>query len=95
MRTRVVIVVLVLGLIFAAHGLAAGNGSSDTVYGSSAGKVQSVITSTKAVVSSKAAVKGNTLPFTGLDLGVIFGAGLVLLGTGFGLRRLTRKPPIV
>jgi hypothetical protein len=32
-----------------------------------------------------------TLPFTGLDLGLLVAGGLVLLGTGFGIRRLGRS----
>ena len=35
-----------------------------------------------------------TLPFTGLDLGLVAGAGVVLVGMGFSLRRVTRKPPV-
>jgi hypothetical protein len=35
---------------------------------------------------------GGSLPFTGSDLGVIAGAGTLLLGLGFGLRRLTHRP---
>ena len=35
---------------------------------------------------------GAQLPFTGLDLGLVVGAGLVLIALGFSLRRLTRKP---
>lgn len=33
-----------------------------------------------------------SLPFTGADLGVLAGAGVLLLGMGFGLRRLTHRP---
>jgi len=32
------------------------------------------------------------LPFTGLDLGLVVGAGGVLLAMGFGIRRLSRSP---
>jgi hypothetical protein len=35
---------------------------------------------------------GGSLPFTGSDLSVIAGAGTLLLGLGFGLRRLTHRP---
>jgi hypothetical protein len=95
MRTRIVTVVLMLGLIFTAQAFAAaGNASSKQVYGTPAGKVQSVIKAAKGAVASKPAVKAaNTLPFTGLDLGVMLAAGFVLVGTGFSLRRLTRKRP--
>jgi hypothetical protein len=33
------------------------------------------------------------LPFTGLDLGIVAGLGIVLLGTGLFLRRTTRRAP--
>jgi hypothetical protein len=35
---------------------------------------------------------GGSLPFTGADLGVVAAAGGLLLGLGFGLRRLTHRP---
>ena len=35
---------------------------------------------------------GGSLPFTGSDLGVVAAAGGLLLGLGFGLRRLTHRP---
>ena len=34
--------------------------------------------------------KGGSLPFTGLDLGLMVGAGGVLLALGLGMRRLSR-----
>jgi len=33
-----------------------------------------------------------SLPFTGLDLALLAGAGLLLAGAGLGMRRLTRAP---
>jgi hypothetical protein len=36
--------------------------------------------------------QGNSLPFTGADLGVLAVAGGLLLGLGLGLRRLTHRP---
>ena len=45
------------------------------------------------VVVKHVAAKTATLPFTGLDLGFVAGAGVVLLGMGFSLRRVTRKQP--
>ena len=37
-------------------------------------------------------VDNGSLPFTGADLGVLAGAGGLLLALGFGLRRLTHRP---
>jgi hypothetical protein len=36
-----------------------------------------------------------SLPFTGLDLALLAGAGAVLLGLGLGMRHLTRAPESV
>jgi hypothetical protein len=36
--------------------------------------------------------QGGNLPFTGADLGVLAAAGGLLVGLGFGLRRLTHRP---
>jgi hypothetical protein len=35
---------------------------------------------------------GSTLPFTGLDVALLVGAGGLLVAAGFGMRRLTRAP---
>src|SRR3954452_10034123 len=40
----------------------------------------------------KAQSQGGNLPFTGADLGVLAAAGGLLVGLGFGLRRLTHRP---
>jgi hypothetical protein len=66
-------------------------------YGSPAGTVQTTIQngsapSAKTVSSTPAAAtstasKGN-LPFTGLQVGLVAIAGLALVGTGVGLRKL-------
>lgn len=40
----------------------------------------------------KASAQGGNLPFTGSDLGVLAAAGGILVGLGFGLRRLTHRP---
>lgn len=36
--------------------------------------------------------EGNSLPFTGLDLALIAGSGLLLVGAGVGMRVMTRGP---
>ena len=38
---------------------------------------------------------GGSLPFTGLDLALLAGAGVVLLSLGLGMRKLTRAPESV
>ena len=36
-----------------------------------------------------------SLPFTGLDLGIVAAMGAILLGTGLVLRRTTRRSPTI
>lgn len=42
--------------------------------------------------TTAAAESNSKLPFTGLDIGLVIGAGGVLLAMGFGIRRLSRAP---
>ena len=56
--------------------------SSVDGYGGGAGGIQSEVESGGGA--------GGSLPFTGLDLGLLIGGGLELLAVGFGLRRLAR-----
>jgi hypothetical protein len=36
----------------------------------------------------------STLPFTGSDLALLFGAGALFVGAGVGMRRLSRQPDV-
>jgi len=69
----------VAALAWAATAVAANPGVSG--YGGQSGGVQSDVQS------------GGTLPFTGLDLGLILGGGILLVLVGIGLRRLGRHRP--
>jgi hypothetical protein len=54
-------------------------------------------TSNSAAPANTAGAKsgGGSLPFTGIDVALLLGAGGVLLAAGFGMRRLTRAPSSV
>jgi hypothetical protein len=106
MRATIVMIAVVLTAVFASSALAAGNSSAKAAYGKTGAKVQAAIASkpkhaaVKKVVPAKksgilgaSATASQTLPFTGLDLGFVAGAGIVLVGMGLSLRRVTRKPP--
>jgi hypothetical protein len=77
---------------FAASGSEEGGyaGSNDVVAGLEQGSGGGGGGSSPTTTSSGNA--GGSLPFTGSDLSVIAGAGTLLLGLGFGLRRLTHRP---
>jgi hypothetical protein len=73
--------------------------TSGNAYSSPAGQVQADVSSgtkTPSVTTSNEptrttqSVSGSQLPFTGLDVGLLLGAGGVLLLGGFALSRLTR-----
>jgi len=100
MRAMIVMIAVVLTAVFASSALGAGNSSAKAAYGKKGSSVQAVLSAKttkaapkKVVVVKHVAAKTATLPFTGLDLGFVAGAGVVLLGMGFSLRRVTRKQP--
>ena len=97
MKGFFVVCIAALSLLVAGSALA-GNSPSKAVYNSAPSKDQQVLGSTtkprtkptsKPVATTR--VKTGTLPFTGLDLGVFVGAGIVLVLAGASLRRVSRK----
>lgn len=89
----------VMALAFAPTAALAADSSTDG-YSGVAGKVQTDVGQAKP--STKASPMSSTppatttqsnssssLPFTGLDLTFVIGAGALLLGMGFGLRRIS------
>jgi hypothetical protein len=84
--------VTVFALTLALTGSAFAQTSSDA-YSDSGGQVQSQIQddSTGAVGTSTGGNSGGggSLPFTGLDLSLIAGGGVLLLAAGIAMRRLT------
>lgn len=88
----------VLAIVFASSAFAAGNKASKSVYGHKSARIQHAVAAVKFQkttpnhVAAAVATKG-TLPFTGLDLGVLAGAAVLLVGVGVSLRRVTRNSP--
>jgi hypothetical protein len=80
--------IVALGLTAVAF---AGSGSALLAqYGGLAGETQNkVAPASKGVLAS--AAPGGTLPFTGLDLALIAAGALVLMLTGWTLRRVAQK----
>lgn len=91
------ITVLVLMLAFAASASAQ---SSVQGYEDQGGQIQAQIQgggsdgggSGTAPVSATTDSGGGSLPFTGLDIALLVGAGGLLVVAGLGMRRLTRSP---
>jgi hypothetical protein len=86
-------VVLALTLVLALATTAFAQSSVDG-YNDRAGQVQSDVDQggTGGSGSSPTADTGGSLPFTGLDVALLAGAGGLLVAAGLGMRRLTRAP---
>lgn len=65
----------------------AASGPSVSGYGGEGGETQTALGGFSGQPPTSAPA-GETLPFTGLDLGVLVAVALVLLAVGFGLRRV-------
>jgi hypothetical protein len=69
--------------------------SSVEGYNDQAGQIQAQVDddqATQPVATSGGGGSGGSLPFTGLDVALLLGAGGLLVAAGFGMRRLTRAP---
>ena len=93
MKTRLtsMLAILVLALALAAPAFA--QPSSQDGYTDQAGQVQAQVgEESSAPVAVTGSGGGGGLPFTGLDVALIAGAGVLLVGAGIGMQRLTRAP---
>ena len=99
MRRTIALLAVVVAAAFASSALAAGNSPTATTYNTKGETIQKTVSKpgskVKTAPKSSTRVRTGTLPFTGLDLGFIVAGGLVLVGTGVSLRRITRRtnPP--
>jgi hypothetical protein len=92
-KGTILLLVVVVAAMFATSAFA-GNGPACGVYCKKGTAVQgSLVPPAAGNVDSPAASSAGQLPFTGLDLGFIVLAGVVLVGVGLGLHRMARKPP--
>ncbi|MDX6720869.1 MAG: hypothetical protein QOJ63_3123 [Solirubrobacteraceae bacterium] len=83
-RKTIAICLCVLGL-----GLAAPVAFAQTPSQTGYGETQRIPAPPKPPTTVKTPAKTDKLPFTGMDVGVIVLAALVLVGAGVGLRRMT------
>jgi len=95
MKTRLtsMLAILVLALVLAAPAFA--QPSSQDGYTDQAGQVQAQVdeeSSAPVAATGSGGGGGGSLPFTGLDVALIAGAGVLLVGAGIGMQRLTRAP---
>ena len=84
---------IMLSLVLAALAIPAAPAVASVTdgYATPAGVSQTQVTDpTRNATTS---TSGSTLPFTGLDLGLMLVGGVVLLGGGLVLKRFTRRAP--
>jgi hypothetical protein len=93
-RLTSIFAVLVVVLVMAAPALA--QTATQNGYSGTGGQVQAQVdddaSAPVAVTGSSGGDGGASLPFTGLDVAMLAGAGVLLAGAGLGMRRLTRAP---
>ena len=95
MKTRLTSMVAILVLALALAAPAFAQPSSQDGYTDQAGQVQAQVdeeSSAPVAVTGSGGGGGGSLPFTGLDVALIAGAGVLLVGAGIGMQRLTRAP---
>ena len=93
MKTRLTSMVAILVLALALAAPAFAQPSSQDGYTDQAGQVQAQVDEeSSAPVAVTGSGGGGSLPFTGLDVALIAGAGVLLVGAGIGMQRLTRAP---
>ena len=82
-----------LSLAIAALAVSAAPAVASTTdgYATPAGVSQTQITDPSG--TTPRTTSGSTLPFTGLDVGLMLAGGVVLLGGGLGLKRFTGRVP--
>jgi hypothetical protein len=93
-RMSIIMVCLVASMALAAPAFAAS--PSSVTYGATLG-VQSNGTPTPQSVTAnhvEATSSQGSLPFTGLDLVLVAGGGIMLLGLGVAMRRASRGPEL-
>jgi hypothetical protein len=59
--------------------------------GPTSGSPSPVVEEVPTVAAAEVESSGSSLPFTGLDVGYVAGAGILLLGVGLLLRRATHR----
>jgi hypothetical protein len=88
---RKMIVVALCGLVLGIAAPAMANTPSQGAYGGTGNNQLSQVQSLTSQTSPTATTASSTLPFTGLNVGLLAGVAVVLLGAGLVLRVRTRS----
>ena len=88
MRISTFLAVALMSLAFASSALA--QSATEDAYSGTAGVQQFGGPSNSQLVASTSPESSSSLPFTGLDLGLVAIVGIALVGTGLIIRRASR-----
>jgi hypothetical protein len=96
-RLRYLLVALVatMALVVPASAFAASAG--EKAYNAPAGAIQNEVAGTQqggGGEETTPTTSSSSLPFTGMDLALLFGAGGLFVAAGIGMRRLARQPDV-
>jgi hypothetical protein len=96
MKTRLISILAILVVVLVMAAPAFAQTAAQNGYSGPGGQVQAQVddesSTPVAVAGSGGGDGGGSLPFTGLDVALLAGAGVLLAGAGLGMRRLTRAP---
>jgi hypothetical protein len=93
-NVRYLLVALVAIVALAAPGSAFAADSAKDAYNTPAGTIQDEIAGAQQGGSGEENAQASSLPFTGMDLALLIGAGGLFLGAGIAMRRLARQPDL-
>jgi hypothetical protein len=89
-KWRLILALFALSLFLTPAAIAAG-GSAGAGYGGGAGNVQQQVNQSQGQGALGTSGSSGSLPFTGLDLGLLVAGGAVLLVVGATIRRAARR----
>jgi hypothetical protein len=94
---RYLLVALVVMLALAAPGSAFAGPAAQDAYNAPSGAIQDEVAGANqggGGGNGTQPASSSSLPFTGMDLALLFGAGGLFLAAGLGMRRLSRQPDL-
>ncbi|HET6830657.1 MAG TPA: hypothetical protein VFH44_04830 [Solirubrobacterales bacterium] len=91
MKSRMILSTIVLVVALALAPAAFAGNSSVGTYGGQGGEVAGSVTGGDPADPGSEAANSSALPFTGLDLELLAGGGLLLLLGGFGMARMAAR----
>jgi hypothetical protein len=94
---RHLLVALVAAMALAVPASAFGASAAQKAYNAPAGTIQNEVAGAQQGGGGEEATQttsSSSLPFTGMDLALLFGAGGLFVGAGIGMRRLARQPDV-